>query len=235
MRNCILLFAGASLLLCVMLGGCSQYQGDLGNKNIRPNSVKYDAFGNLIDKRADDQMNEANRLNELGMNSNNLIGSHKNGRIEMDEKIANEITKLDAVKSSYVVVTDHNAYVAISLDKNEPKGNAKMMSRTDGKMLGKDGNALSTGHQKLTEAIKADAEACVRQIKPDIEHVYISADPEFVGRLNAYMNDVKLGYSIQGYIAEFNAMVERVFPAEAKQSMMEPKNMNQQKIRWIFD
>jgi len=248
MRNRMLLFAGASLLLGALLSGCSQYQGDLGNKNIRPNSVKYDAFGNLIvDKRfANDQMNEANRMNGIRMNSNNLIGYHKNYRMEMNEKMANEITKLDAIKSSYVIVTDHNAYVAVSLDANEPKGNAKMMSRTDGTRIGKDGvemhrrlSTLSTGHDKLTETLKAEAAAAVRSVKPDIEHVYVSADPEFVGRMNAYMNDHKLGYPIQGYITEFNAIAERIFPAEGKRNMMQQntvtKSTSQKKIRWIYD
>lgn len=233
----------ASILLGTMLAGCSMEKvGDVGNKNIRPNSIRYDANGNILkDKRfADDQMNEMNRINGRRQNSNNVIGSHKNYRMEMSEKIAGDITKLDAVKSSYVMLTDHNAYVAVSLDEVEPKGDAKMMSRTNAGYIGEDGvkitkrmSSLSTGQHMLTDQIKDEIANEVKRLRPIVDHVYVSANPDFVGRMNAYMNDVKLGHPIQGFIAEFNAMVERIFPAK-----FEDKTIRSQSIkdkRMIYD
>ncbi|WP_337098999.1 YhcN/YlaJ family sporulation lipoprotein [Paenibacillus sp. YIM B09110] len=214
----------ASVLLGTMLAGCSQYQGDVGNKNIRPNSVRYDANGNIIkDKRfANDQMNEMNRVNGRRLNSNNVVGSHKVYRMEMSDKIAERLTAMDAVKSSYVMLTDSNAYVAVSLDESEPKGNSKLMSRSNYGYIGKDGikmskkmSSLSTGENKLTDEIKDQIANEVKRLSPTVEHVYVSANPDFVGRMNGYMNDVKLGHPIQGFVAEFNAMVERIFPAKS--------------------
>lgn len=232
----------AGVLLSTMLVGCSENQGDLGNKNIRSNSIRYDANGNLLkDKRfADDQMNEMNRVNGRRLNSNNVIGSHKNYRMEMSEKIAEQITEMDAVKLSYVLLTDHNAYVAVSLDENEPAGDSKLMSRTNTGYMGKEGarmsrrmSSLSTGQDMLTEQIKDDIANEVKRLRPSVEHVYVSANPDFVGRMNAYMNDVKLGHPIQGFIAEFNSMAERIFPAKSGDKNIE--NYSIKNKRMIYD
>jgi YhcN/YlaJ family sporulation lipoprotein len=232
----------AGLLLSTLLAGCMEKQGDLGNKNIRSNSIRYDANGNLLkDKRfANDQMNEMNRVNGRRLNSNNVIGSHKNYRMEMSEAIAKKITDMDAVKSAYVLLTDHNAYVAVSLDEDEPKVESKMMSRTNSGYMGQEGarisrrmSSLSTGHHMLTNQIKDDIAKEVRRLKPGVEHVYVSANPDFVGRMNAYMKDVKLGHPIQGFIAEFNAMAERIFPASSDDKNMETRSIKDK--RFIYD
>ncbi|CAM4080389.1 YhcN/YlaJ family sporulation lipoprotein [Paenibacillus alkaliterrae] len=238
MRKQILALS-AGVLLSTMLAGCMENQGDLGNKNIRSNSIRYDANGNLLmDKRfADDQMNEKNRVNGRRLNSNNVIGSHKNYRMEMSGQIAEAITKLDPVHSSYVMLTDHNAYVAVSLDENGLEGDSKLMSRTNTGYMGEEGvelkrkmSSLSTGHHMLTDQIKNEIANEVKRLRPNVEHVYVSANPDFVGRMNAYMNDVKLGHPIQGFIAEFNAMAERIFPAKsgdnkAKSTSIKDKRM----------
>ncbi|MCA0754963.1 YhcN/YlaJ family sporulation lipoprotein [Paenibacillus sp. N4] len=214
----------AGVLLSTMLAGCSDNQGDLGNKNIRSNSIRYDANGNLLrDKRfANDQMNEMNRQNGRRLNSNNVIGSHKNYRLEMSDTIAESIKQMQAVKSCYVMLTDDNAYIAVSLDEEGPAGDPNTMSRSnigrqgeDGVRLNKRMSGLSTGYDKLTDQIKDEIAGEVRRLRPDVNQVYVSANPDFVGRMNAYMQDVKLGHPIQGFVAEFNAMAERIFPAKA--------------------
>ncbi|MGG1638169.1 YhcN/YlaJ family sporulation lipoprotein [Paenibacillus sp. FSL K6-3182] len=232
----------AGVLLSTMLAGCMENHGELGNKDIRSNSIRYDANGNLLKNKrfADDQMNEKNRVNGRRLNSNNLIGSHKNYRMQMNEKMAKEITDLGVVKSSYVMITDHNAYVAVSLDEIQPKVESKMLSRTNSGYMGKEGveisrrmSTLSTGNHMLTAQVKEQIASKVKQLNPSIEHVYVSANPDFVGRMNAYMNDVKLGHPIQGYIAEFNAMVERIFPAQTVENKMKSKSIKDR--RMIYD
>lgn len=239
-----MLALSAGMLLSVMLAGCMEKQGDLGNKNIRSNIVRKDANGNiLLDKRfANDQMNEMNRVNGRRLNSNNVIGSHKNYRMEMSENMAEAITKFDAVKSSYVMLTDHNAYVAVSLTENEPKGDMKTMSRTNSGYLGKEGaqmsrrmSSMSTGQNRLTDQLKDQIAKKIKHLRPSVEHVYVSANPDFVGRMNAYMNDVRLGHPIQGYMAEFNAMAERIFPAKSGDDTNTLKSTSVKDKRMIFD
>jgi len=236
MRNRVLLAAGTSLLLCAMLAGCSGMDkvGDLGHKNLRPNSVKYDAFGNELPNKGskDNQSNQLNRFNGLYLNTNNAIGSHKNKSMEMNEQMADQITRLEAVKSSYVVVTDRNAYVAVSFNDDEPKSNAKMMNRTEGMLDGQEtpGKNMQTqasaDEYMLTEEMREEISAIVLKIKSDTEHVFITANPDFVLRLNMYMNDVKLGHPIQDYVAEFNAMAERIFPVKATERTEPQNNMS---------
>lgn len=134
----------ASLLLGTMLYGCSMdKQGDLGNKNIRTNNINDHSGGEFLrDKRfADDGMNERNRVNGRRLNSNNLVGSHKNYHLEMSGYIADRLQGIEAVKSSYVMLADNNAYVAVSLVEKDQKANSKMMSRTNIGLFGKEGAA----------------------------------------------------------------------------------------------
>lgn len=232
----------AGVLLSTMLAGCMENHGELGNKDIRSNSIRYDANGNLLKNKrfADDQMNEMNRVNGRRLNSNNVIGSHKNYRMEMSEKLAKEITNLGVVKASYVMLTEHNAYVAVSLDEGAPNVESKMLSRTNNGYMGKEGadisrrmSSLSTGHAQLTDAIKGQIANKIKELNPSIEHVYVSANPDFVGRMTAYMNDVKLGHPIQGFIAEFNAMAERVFPKKSGEDQVETRSTKTK--RMIYD
>ncbi|RJE84658.1 hypothetical protein D3P07_22270 [Paenibacillus sp. 1011MAR3C5] len=214
----------AGVVLSAMLGGCGmEFQGDLGNKNIRQNSIRYDSSGSLIkDKRfADDGMNERNRVNGRHLRSNNLVGSHKNYRIEMSRAIADKLTEIDTVQSSSVMLADDNAYVAVSLDgggltmqsQNQNSGRTHIgLFSKDGAQTGKRMSSLSTGEDKLTEELKAQIASIVKELRPTIVHVYVSANPEFVGRMAAYMKDDEMGYPVQNYIMEFNGLVERVFP-----------------------
>lgn len=213
----------ASVVLSAMLGGCSmENQGDLGNKNIRTNQVRYDANGNrLLDKRfADDQKNEMNRVNGRRLNSNNLVGSHKNYRLEMKPEFGEKLVEtIDGLSQAVVMMADTNAYVAVSLDESADQEEIGSLSRTymglsgaKGVEAGKRMGALATGQHKLTDETTSQIIDKLKAMRPEIEYVYVSADPEFVGRMNAYLNDAKQGYPVQHYIMEFNGMAERLFP-----------------------
>ncbi len=236
LKSCKILTAG--LALGMLLTGCAENHGELGNKNIKTKSVKYDSSGNMIiDKRfANDQMNEKNRMNGRRLNNNNLIGSHKNYQMEMSEEISEAIAGLPSISASYVMLTDENAYVAVSLDENMPEG--KLSARSgytgqEGVEMSKRLHAMSTGSDLLTEKIKADAAAEVRRFRPQVQHVYVSANPDFVGRMHAYMGDVAAGHPIQGFIAEFNALVERVFPVQAAD--YSAKSIGKEHQSYIYD
>ncbi|BBH18708.1 hypothetical protein Back11_00530 [Paenibacillus baekrokdamisoli] len=310
-RKWVLLAAGA--MITTMLTGCMDRQGEVGNRNIRGNSVRYDGNGNaILNKRfANDQMNEMNRMNGMRLNSNNLVGLHKNYRLEMSKDASVRLESLKEIGKAYVMLTDNNAYVAVTLnkgtlgsksihsesrtpnrpisrtnqaymrpdmkdgnriydldnksypkplnydlqshDKHDPmKGMHKLQSmngytnNNDG-MNGLDGNnnrygsaitkhspaseydlngVRSSSNQHAIQSLEAHTgdviptvlkEKIVMEIKklvPQIDHVYVSANSDFVSRMASYMEDVKLGHPIQGFITEFNAMVERIFPVK---------------------
>ena len=138
-RKWILLAAGA--LVGTMLTGCMEKHGELGNRNIREQSVRYDGNGNaIVNKRfANDQMNEMNRMNGVRLNSNNIVGLHKNYRLEMSKDIADHLASMKEINNAYVMLTDNNAYVAVSLKSanihngtaGTLKGSALPLSRTN--------------------------------------------------------------------------------------------------------
>ncbi|REE86165.1 YhcN/YlaJ family sporulation lipoprotein [Paenibacillus taihuensis] len=281
-RKFAMLAAGA--LLTTMLAGCGEKQGDLGNRNIRGNSVAYDMNGNRIihSRFANDQMNEMNRVDGHRLNSNNIIGLHKNYRLEMSDSIATRLQAMPEVNKAYVMMTDDNAYVAVSLKDNRdvtakgthpramsfsaaptplsrtqqayqrPYLSIRSMGTSGMKMTATSGTSMSktkgtrassistpnmlTGHKNYraqsampfsttrmltnnntsttaTGDLKTRIANEVKAMAPQIKNVYVSANPDFVDRMTGYANDVKLGHPIQGFIAEFNAMVDRIFPA----------------------
>ncbi|MFD0958297.1 YhcN/YlaJ family sporulation lipoprotein [Paenibacillus chungangensis] len=229
MRNTWVVLS-AGVVLSMLLGGCSVNQGHLGNKNIRANQVKLDANGNIIrDKRfANDGMNEMNRINGRMQLNNNLVGSHKNYRLEMSQSIGDKITEIVEVKSAYVMLADNNAYIALSLA--ERPGEWNRLSRSEMGKLDRnriDENrrigSLSTAEEMLTPELTQKIKSVVKENRPAVEHVYVSANPEFVGRMTAYFNDAQLGQPVQKYIAEFNAMAERVFPVAIDDEMTSDK------------
>jgi len=213
MRKSLLIIVSAVLMLAV-LGGCG-----MANKNVRTKNLTHDGY-TLKDRRfANDQRNEMNYINGVQQNGNNLIGNHKNYRMEMSKEIADRIVKIEGIKSSHVVLTDNNAYVAVSFEDDHVKGDQKLMSRTNVAQMGTDAvdmhrrmNTTATGHDKLTADLKNKVSNAVKEMRPQTGHVYVSANPDFVGRMKGYATDFSLGHPIQGFITEFNAMVDRVFP-----------------------
>lgn len=97
--------AALALTASLTMAGCSGKQGDVGNSNIRTQS--------LNDRFADDGRNEMNRVRGTQRMNNNVVGLHGNSHLEMDQKIADRLAARSDVQSAYVVRSDRNAYVAI--------------------------------------------------------------------------------------------------------------------------
>lgn len=99
------------------------------------------------------------------------------------------------------------------------------------------GMYTATGMEdNLTDKQKADIAAEVKRMKPSVAHVYISAKSDFVERLAAYAADERSGQAIQGYVAEFNALAERIFPYESGSGQYSAKgNTAQKRTSYIYD
>ncbi|MBE9916022.1 hypothetical protein G8C92_18570 [Paenibacillus donghaensis] len=52
----------------------------------------------------------------------------------------------------------------------------------------------------------------VKKADPSITNVYVSANPDFVQRVNNYATHAKNGHPISGMVSELSTMVERIFP-----------------------
>jgi len=211
----------------LLLAGCAETQGEVGNRNIKPQSVLRDGNGNLvIDKRfADDQLNEQNRVNGRRLNSNNLIGSHRNYRMEASQDIAKRIREAEGLSDVFVILTDRNAYVAVNkrIDAGDrvrrgAQGPDGLPSSRTGSRLGLESRAAGTGDVNgggSGGTLEQRIARHVKEMAPQIERVYVSEEPEFVSRMSEYIRTARNGEPIQGFIAQFNAMVERLFPADS--------------------
>jgi YhcN/YlaJ family sporulation lipoprotein len=163
--------------------------GDVGNKNIRPNSVRGNDMHDM--RFANDQDNEQNRMYGDQKMNNNVLGMHGNSHLEANGKLADKIAAMPGIDAAFVMTTDHNAYVAVKEDNaSKPGASAALTNSTK---------------DKIADQVKA--------MSPSVENVYVSANADFLGRMEGYANDVRAGHPIQGFLSEFNALVERIFPA----------------------
>lgn len=117
--------AAAALVLTasMTMAGCSSKQGDVGNSNIRSQS--------LNDRFADDGRNEMNRLHGKQRMNNNVVGLHGNSHLEMDQKIADRLAARSDIHAAYVVRSDRNAYVAVQ---TEGAGDDKLTDQLKGEI-----------------------------------------------------------------------------------------------------
>ncbi|KMK97374.1 YhcN/YlaJ family sporulation lipoprotein [Rossellomorea marisflavi] len=163
-----LILTGASILMIsAAAAGCASKNGtDKEGMNDNLQNVNYD-------NQAERDYNN-NQMNDGMMND---------GNYSISEEAANKVANLDNVKSSYVMATDHNAYVAAVLD------NGKLSKDLE---------------DKITKQVK--------ETNGSIHNVYISTNPAFVDRMKDYSGKVKNGQPIEGLGEEISGMIRSVFP-----------------------
>jgi len=180
-----LILSLAAVVLAV--AGCADVSrmGDLGHKNIRPNRF------------ADDRAQEMNRSFGRQMNNNNLVPDlHGNTRLELSQFVAEKIASMPEINTAYVMLTDNNAYVAVT----ESAKSARQAARS--------GNV----NDDLAVELKEKVADRVRSLVPGVKNVFVSANPDFYGRMREIADEVGRGRPIQGFLEEFNTMVARIFP-----------------------
>ncbi|SDO77640.1 sporulation lipoprotein, YhcN/YlaJ family [Paenibacillus sp. yr247] len=116
--------------------------------------------------------------------SPNVTTKNANQKFVVAEQSASQLTKVPGVRQANVLVTDRTAYVAVVLDKN-----------------------LS-----LTADLENQISTQVKSVDPAIDKVYVSVNPDFVGRVNTYVSEVRSGRPISGLVNELSDVVYRLFP-----------------------
>lgn len=197
MRKHLRLRASSLLFLAVaaVFAGCADVNkmGEVGNKNIRPNRT--------ADRFADDRANDMNRTFGRHPNNNNVVpGQHGNTYLELNERVAERLADMPGIESAYVMVTDTNAYVAV----------VEAAKGSRGARANNAGNGKTGGD--VADDLKARVEARVRSLVPGVQNVYVTANPDFYGRMQNWAEDVRQGRALQGFVEEFNALVARIFP-----------------------
>lgn len=163
---------------------------------------------------------------------------HQNNRLEFVRTTTNEVDSLQGIRSSFVFVTDKNAYVAIVLDNTATGTKGKGTIRFSDRTIASHGvddfthesNELRSGdvvmdknsfdtipnpHDLSTELVAAVTER-VRKLHPDIKDVFISANQQFINKLSGYAHDAWKGLPLQPHLGEFNALVQEQFGTDGR-------------------
>ncbi|WP_336765401.1 YhcN/YlaJ family sporulation lipoprotein [Paenibacillus sp. USHLN196] len=75
-----------------------------------------------------------------------------------------------------------------------------------------EGRRTDSTDDNTSDEIKGKISAKIKQFAPNIENVYVSANPEFVEHVENYATDMRNGKPVSGMIDTFQSMVERIFP-----------------------
>ncbi|MDM5197085.1 YhcN/YlaJ family sporulation lipoprotein [Fictibacillus enclensis] len=146
---------------------------------------------NRNDNNKQGMENQKNNMRNISTDENtgdNDNQDNQDNRLDIANEAADEVVKLPEVRRANVIVTDNNAYVAAVLEDG-----------TNGKLT------------KDTEKKIADR---VKSTDPDINNVFVSTNPDFVDRVQKYVDDVQAGKPVKGFFDEFSEMVQRLFPTQ---------------------
>ncbi|GGF59792.1 hypothetical protein GCM10010912_01300 [Paenibacillus albidus] len=78
------------------------------------------------------------------------------------------------------------------------------------------GNTTNAGTETVTREIKDRVSSEIKKQAPNIDTVYVSANPEFVDRVGMFAEETRAGHPIRGFANEFGTMVERIFPTRGR-------------------
>ncbi|MCY8511944.1 YhcN/YlaJ family sporulation lipoprotein [Bacillus atrophaeus] len=179
------------LIPLLITAGCGMANQGEGNRdNNRPENVNYrnpenDGTRNMNNVGNDRNGNVNDNVGNNANNDNNM-NDNQNRKLEVADKAADKISDLKEVKHANVIVAGDQAYVAVVLT-NGQKGEVE---------------------NKLKKKISDK----VRSADKTIDNVFVSANPDFVERMQGYGERIQNGDPVAGFFDEFGQMVQRVFP-----------------------
>ena len=182
----LMVSASLSSLLLTACGVDNNNANDTAMRNKDDNTLENVNYNPNNTNRNYDN-NNVNR-DVTNITNRNTNGNNNDYRMEVADKAAEKIVSMHEVDQANVIVTDNNAYVAAKLTNN-------------------------TGNQ-LEKSVEEKISDVVKSTDRNIDHVYVSVNPDFYTRTTSYANDIRNGRPIAGFIDEFNTLVRRIFPTE---------------------
>lgn len=141
----------------------------------------------------DDRMNPNNNNNNMNMDTrmapNDTQGTNDGMTGDLAsraDRIANEVTKHNEVRSATVVITENTALVGVNLT-----------SGTKG---------------ELNTEIKRQIEDAVKKADNGIERVSVTADPDLFTRIENIAKDIGQGRPLSGFGQEVEEIIRRITP-----------------------
>lgn len=159
---------------------------------------------------------------------------HQNRTLRYNRQLSSIVSDMSGIFHAIVMETDRNAYVAIIYDSSATgtKSSGHRDEETDntGQSRGMydvytgspyaDPNKIVTGingyytavdEEDLSSLLKQRIAAAIRQQKPELVEVHISANRDFVNQMNVYWNESVQGVDLNLYLKDFNKLVKRTF------------------------
>ncbi|MBT2615261.1 MULTISPECIES: YhcN/YlaJ family sporulation lipoprotein [unclassified Bacillus (in: firmicutes)] len=147
-----------------------------------------DASENLgLNRTHQDNLDNPMNVSDTRQNVNNDNNDNGVNGMRVSEDISKRVEALKEVSKANVIVTENNAYVGAVL---------------------KDG-----GEKDISNDLKERVADAVRGADPSVDQVYVSANPDFVQRMDRYANDIENGKPVEGFAEEFRELVTRIFPS----------------------
>ncbi len=182
---------GMSLLSAFVLIGCQAGDDEETRMGQKGNDYEDSGYNTQYDANEDgynnvDYDNGPYNGNRDGQDFDN-VNNDGDQRYDIARKAAKNISsKVDEVDRSYVLTTDNNAYVAVVKEGNNTK--------------------------EINDNLKSKIADVVKNTDPDIDNVYVSANPDFFKMTGDYADDVRNGDPVEGFFQEFGQMIDRLFP-----------------------
>ncbi|MDO8224243.1 YhcN/YlaJ family sporulation lipoprotein [Bacillus cabrialesii] len=180
------------LLIPLLMTGCSMAnQGEGRRDNLEPKNVNYrnpvnDNGARNINDANDNRDNVDNNVTDnVNNNDNGNNNDNNNRKLEVADDAADKITDMKEVKHANVIVAGNQAYVAV---------------------------VLTNGNKEVGKDLKKNISDKVRDTDKNMDNVYVSANPDFVDRMQGYGERIQNGDPIAGFFDEFSETVQRVFP-----------------------
>nr|WP_318540527.1 YhcN/YlaJ family sporulation lipoprotein [Terribacillus saccharophilus] len=181
-------------LVAITLTACQNDDDkDTGMGNVEPTRYN-NTDNNLVHRNSDNTMDVDDRQKN---------GDDQQPRYQVADDVAKKVKEVEGVDDAYVFTTDNNAFVAVDMKNDDDNsGNNGMGNTATG----------DNNNNDVTDKVKKDVEKAVRSVDEDIDNVYVSADPDFLGMAKDYNNKIDEGQPVKGFFLEFGNMLNRVFP-----------------------
>ncbi|KGX85898.1 YhcN/YlaJ family sporulation lipoprotein [Pontibacillus marinus] len=182
---------GMTLLSATVLFGCQAGDDQEARMGKKGNDYEDSAYNTQYSPNEDgfnnvDYDNGPFNGNRDGQDYDNM-NNDNNNRYDVARKAAKNISsQVSEVDRSYVLTTENNAYVAV-------------VKEGDNK-------------REINDNLKSKIADIVKNTDPDIDNVYVSANPDFFKMTGDYVDDVRNGDPVRGFFQEFGQMTDRLFP-----------------------
>ncbi|MEH7250057.1 YhcN/YlaJ family sporulation lipoprotein [Neobacillus niacini] len=183
----LMVSAAFSSLLLTACGTTNNNANDTAMRNKDHNNYKNVNYNeNATNRNYNRNVNDNGNNTNRNVNRNVTNVNNNNNQITVADEAADKIVSMGEVEQANVLVTDHNAYVAVRLANDTGNGLEKDVER------------------KIADVVKSTDRS--------INNVYVSVNPDFYTRTTSFANDIRNGHPVAGFFDEFNTLVRRVFP-----------------------